>query len=130
MSRRQDDDWDEPDYVKVHNKMMKDHYGGNLNAPTTSNNIDTETNFMCDEYPHCGLSGWSCHLLQSIVYEESATNRRPMAREVREDMADTIKSLIAADRNKLIKHLAFQLGEDEEHLRALAENIGSAPPAL
>ena len=110
MSRRQDDDWDEPDYVKVHNKMMKDHYGGNLNAPTASNNIDTE-------------------LKEQILVEFKQVHRLAPA-DYTENCTNVVMRLIAADRNKLIKHLAFQLGEDEEHLRALAENIGSAPPAL
>lgn len=64
------------------------------------------------------------------LVQKHFTEARDYFAEYEAAKADQCAEAITADRNKLIKHLAFQLGEDEEHLRALAENIGSAPPAL
>jgi hypothetical protein len=46
---------------------------------------------MCDQYPLCGLTQWSCDTLQDIVYERDVAVRKSLAREIRKDMAEVVE---------------------------------------
>jgi hypothetical protein len=52
-----------------------------------SNQTKNTRKLMCTEYPSCGLSTYSCNLLQDIVYSEDTKFIRSTAIEIRKDMA-------------------------------------------
>jgi hypothetical protein len=58
---------------------------------------------MCENYPDCGLTQWSCNRLQDIVYEDDVTVRRKLGVEIRQDMgkvAQALSSPTSSDRHE------------------------------
>lgn len=55
-----------------------------------------KTERMCDQYPECGLTQWSCDRLQDIVYTDDTHERRELSLQIRKDMAELFAGVGAA----------------------------------
>lgn len=81
-------------------------------APTTSSNIDTElltASSNIERALNAAITG---------IIAFDGTDYKVLEKLVKKTL-DTLKS----DRNKLIKHLAFEMGESEEYIRGIVETM-------
>lgn len=97
--------------VPEDNRYMTDADGNIYSTPPTpSNNIDTE---LREKIKAVGLH-WNGKLLEG---------NNTLGDFFDDGELDVIMSLIAADRDKLIKHLAYEMGENYEAMVKIARTM-------